>query len=160
MKTEKDCHELLGLFASVIDSMFLGVCAVGILWLLSRKRESLSLFKVKFKKSTLAIEEKLEVQEKKSQTCETSEVFQSKNRTDQNLFVNKAEGPEIEKKNSSTQTDCDFKWTAVWVSDDSSDEIINDRHRSEVFIDFATGEVSRKEEVFRSHYTHIIAPLK
>ena len=84
----------------------------------------------------------------------------------------------IDRKNNKTQSEDNAKkkaktvdqytqtgeettiWKGIWVDDatDHNNEVTN-RHKTELYLDFSSGKVTRTEEVQRVHHTHIIAPL-
>ena len=157
MKTERNCHELLTIFAKTVDAMFLGVCAVIFLWFLNRKKGNNSFSALKFKKVQSTERKEIEFGE---QTNIWSKSSRSENKLECLRPHLKPERPKIETLSQFTQTDFDIKWKAVWVGDDSLNDVIENHHRTELVIDLKTGEATRKEGVFRQQCTHIIAPLK
>ena len=161
MRTEKDCHELLIIFARIVDTAVIGICIVAALWLLRKKQKFSLLPALNFSKTVLAekevkTKEKVIVDEKCLPKCSKANIDQKKS------AKKKSHSKPVALSNKSTQTCHEYStiWKAVWVAEDgSSEDISTQRHKSEFFINFQTGQISRKEEVFHKRQTHIIASL-
>lgn len=75
-----------------------------------------------------------------------------------------APGPSSRRQTADTATQTDFfpesdiKWKSVFVGGED-DDLTRCRHRSELRVDFATGDVTRNEEVIRTTSNYILTKI-
>ncbi|CAK8683226.1 unnamed protein product [Clavelina lepadiformis] len=63
------------------------------------------------------------------------------------------------KSEKSTQTEHQTIWKAVIVGEDMTDELVSNRHLTELRLDFGTGQVTRTEQVYRTRNSHILTKV-
>ena len=158
MRTEKDCHELLTLFAKAIDTMVVGICILALVWFYSRRQTATVLPVLKINKG---VNTKRFLQEDKKYRPAKSLKFAEDVPATNLTGKTKNQAKALDTVDKTTQTgEENMIWRGIWVGDDTqADSPVTDKHRTEVFLDFSTGEVKRTEQVYRAQHTHVIAPL-